>query len=102
MGEYGWDKANDDLVMILQNAETLSNAMKLVEADFQHQLINYNDNEVDKFCLKNAGIKVDDRGRCLCVKQEIAKRIDGAVTLIILYEMYRRYRTEFKQVIGGA
>ena len=102
MGEYGWDKANDDLVMILQNAETLSNAMKLVEADFQHQLINFNDNEVDKFCLKNAGIKVDDRGRCLCVKQEIAKRIDGAVTLIILYEMYRRYRTEFKQVIGGA
>ena len=29
------------------------------------------------------------------------KRIDGAVTLIILYEMYRRYRTEFKQMIGG-
>lgn len=101
MGEYGWDKANDDLILILQNAQTLSNAMKLAEADFQHQLINFNDNAVDKWCLKNAGIKVDDRGQCLCVKQEIAKRIDGAVTKIILYEMYRRYRTEFKQIIGG-
>lgn len=102
MSEYGWVKANDDVIMILQNAQTLSNAMKLCEADFKHQLINFNDNEVDKWCLKNAGIKVDDRGQCLCVKQETAKRIDGAVTLIILYEMYRRYRTEFKQVIGGS
>lgn len=98
---YGWTKANEDLILILQNAQTLSNAMKLVEADFQHQLINFNDNSVDKWCLKNAGIKVDDKGLCWCVKQETSKRIDGAVTLIILYEMYRRYRTEFKDLIGG-
>lgn len=102
MSDLGWDKANEDVVMILQNAETLSNAMKLCEADFKHQLINYNDNVVDKWCLKNAGIKVNDKGQCICVKQEIAKRIDGAVTFVILYEMYRRYRTEFKQIIGGA
>ena len=102
MNYYNWTKENEDLILILQNALTLSNAMKLVEADFQHQLINYNENEVDRWCLKNAGIKVDDKGQCLCVKQEAAKRIDGAVTLIILYEMYRRYRTEFKQMIGGA
>lgn len=100
MSDYGWTKENDDMIMILQNANTLSNAMKLCEADFQHQLINYNENKVDKWCLKNAGIKVDDYGKCLCVKNEIAKRIDGAVTFIILYEMFRRYRTEFKQIIG--
>ena len=35
----------------------------------------------------------------LCVKKEKNKRIDGTVTLIILYEMYRRYRTEFMQYI---
>lgn len=99
MDSYGWTKSNEDLILILQNAETLSNAMKLCEADFQHQIINYNENEVDKWCLKNAGIKVNDKAQCLCVKQESAKRIDGAVTLIILYEMYRRYRTEFKEII---
>lgn len=101
MGEYGWTKENEDLVLILQNAQTLSNAMKLCEADFKHKLINYGDNPVDKWCLKNAGIKVNDLSQCICVKIEPSKRIDGAVTLIILYEMYRRYRTEFKQIIGG-
>lgn len=99
MEDYGWTKANEDLILILQNAQTLSNAMKLCEADFQHQLINYNENIMDKWCLKNAAIKVDDRGLCLAVKSETAKRIDGAVTLIILYEMYRRYRTEYLQAI---
>lgn len=101
MNDYGWFKENEDLIMILQNAQTLSNAMKLVEADFKHRLINYNENEMDKWCLKNAGIKVDDLGKCICVKQEAAKRIDGAVTFVILYEMYRRYRTEYKQIIEG-
>lgn len=101
MGEYGWMKENDDLVLILQNAQTLSNAMKLCEADFKHRLINYDENDVDKWCLKNAAIKVNDLSQCMCVKTEPSKRIDGAVTFIILYETYRRYRTEYKQIIGG-
>lgn len=105
MDYYGWQKTsnnNSDLVMILQNAQTLSNAIKLCEADFKHRLINYNENKVDRWCLKNAGIKVcDENGQVLIVKHEIPKRIDGAVSLAILYEMYRRYRTEFKQIIGG-
>lgn len=102
MGNYGWEKTNGedgDLILINQNAQTLSNAMKLCEADFRHQLINYREDTVDRWCLRNAGIKVDDLGQCLCVKMETAKRIDGAVVLIILYEMYRRYRTEFRQMI---
>lgn len=101
MSEYGWTKENEDLILILQNAPTLSNAMKLCEADLQKQLVNYNENAVDRWCFKNAGIKVNDLGQCICVKMEPSKRIDGAVTLIILYEMYRRYRTEYKQIIGG-
>lgn len=100
MDSYGWTKENDDLILILQNAQTLSNALKLCEADLKHQLVNYNENKMDKWCLKNAGIKVDDRSQCLCVKIEPSKRIDGAVTFIILYEMYRRYRTEYKQIVG--
>lgn len=106
MGFYGWERTGDDdtdMVMILQNAQTLSNAMKLCEADLKHRLVNYNGNPIDKWCFKNAAIKVDNIGQCLCVKQEKqpSKRIDGAVTLIILYEMYRRYRTDFKTMIGG-
>lgn len=104
MDLYGWQRTGDDdsdLIMILQNAQTLSNAIKLCEADLKHQLVNYNMNKMDQWCFKNAGIKVDDKGQCLLIKQETPKRIDGAVCLTILYEMYRRYRTEFRQMIGG-
>lgn len=96
---YGWQKANEDLIIILQNKQTLSNAMKLCEADLRHQLVNYNENPVDRWCLGNAGIEVDDYGQCMAIKMETQKRIDGAVALIILYETYRRYRTEFKQMV---
>lgn len=98
---YGWSKGNDELVMILQNAQTLSNAIKLLEADLTHKLVNYNDNDIDKWCLKNACLKVNDLGQCLIIKNEPSRRIDGAVCKSILYEMYRQNRTEFKQMIGG-
>lgn len=104
MNDYGWMRTGgdeSDLILILQNAQTLSNAMRLCEADLKHSLVNYNENKMDKWCFKNAGIKVNDYNQCICVKQEPSKKIDGAVTLIILYEMYRRYRTEYKRIIGG-
>lgn len=101
MGDYGWTTEGEELILINQNAQTLSNAIRLLEADFQHQLVNFNDNAVDKWCLKNACLKVDEKGQCLVVKNTKAERIDGAVNNVILYETYRRNRTEFKQMIGG-
>jgi phage terminase large subunit-like protein len=98
---YGWSRESGELIMILQNAQTLSNAIKLLEADLSHRLVNYNDNEIDKWCLKNACLKVNDIGQCLIVKSEPSKRIDGAVCKAILYETYRQNRTDFKQMIGG-
>lgn len=102
MEYYGWFKTgNDDssdVIMINQNAQTLNNAIKLTESDFKHKLIYYNNHAVDKWCFGNAGIKVDNNG-CLIVKMETKKRIDGAVSLAILYEMYRRYRTDFKTIV---
>lgn len=104
MDFYGWQKTggdDSDLIMINQNAQTLTNAIKLAEADFKHKLINYNENAIDKWCFGNAGLKADEKGFSLIVKMETGKRIDGAVCLAILYEMYRRYRTEFKALTGG-
>lgn len=96
MSEYGFD-----CEIVLQNKQTLSNAMKLCEADLKSQTINYNENEIDSWCLGNAAIDVDNLGNCQAVKipGQPNKRIDGAVTLIILYEMYRRYRSEFIKMI---
>lgn len=52
MGEYSLETE-----MILQG-KVLSNAMKLVEADLKDQVINYNENEMDRWCLGNAAIEM--------------------------------------------
>ena len=100
MDDYGWSKESGDLEMVLQNAQTLNNALRLVEADLKSQRINYNENDVDKWCFKNACLKVDDDSKALCVKSENAKKIDGTVCLVGLYEMFRRYKSEFKTIIN--
>lgn len=101
MEEYGWSKQYEDVEMVLQNSQTLNNALLLVEADLKARLINYNDNPVDKWCFKNSCLKVNDLRQALVVKTENAKKIDGTVTLISLYEMYRRYRSDYKKLAGG-
>lgn len=102
MEYFGWMRSSNDdtseLVMILQNPQTLTNAIKLTESDFRHHLIWYDNHAVDKWCFGNSGLKVDNHG-CLIVKKEPKKRIDGAVCLAILYETYRRYRTDYKAII---
>lgn len=100
MEEYGWTKQYGDVEMVLQNAETLNNAVLLVEADLKAQLINYNENPVDRWCLKNSCLKLNDKRQALVVKTENARKIDGAVTLVSLYEMLRRYRSDFAR-LGG-
>lgn len=97
MDEYGFE-----CEIVIQDKKTLSNAMKLCEADLKAQIINYNENEIDAWCLGNAAIDVDNTGNCQVVKiaGQPNKRIDGAVTFIIAYEMYRRYRSDFIKLLG--
>lgn len=88
---------------MLSQGRALSNAMKLVEADLKSRVINYGEDPIDKWCLANCCCKVDDFGNIQPVKipGQPAKRIDGALTFIMLYEIYRRYKTDFNTLIGG-
>ena len=101
MEEYGWTKQYNDVEMVIQDAKTLNNALLLVEADFKSRLINYNNNPVDRWCLSNSCLKVNDLRQALVIKTDNAKKIDGSVTLVSLYEMYRRHRSDFKKLTGG-
>ena len=94
MEYYGWiDK--EDLIMINQSPDVLHLPNKQVEADLKDKLI-VGLNEVDRWCLSNAALKVNALGKSLIVKidGQKAKRIDGAVTLVILQETYNRFRSE--------
>lgn len=101
---YGWTRKGEDadLILIMQNAQTLSAANSLCESEFKRHLIYYNNNPVDAWCLSNAGLKIDKNGS-LIVKREKERRIDGAVTYSIAFETLRRYRSDFNKLIkiGG-
>lgn len=92
MDAYGFD-----CEMIYQNRYVLSSPMRLVEADLKDQLINYNDNPIDKWCLGNTSVRIWDTGHIMPVKikGQASRKIDGTASLINAYEIYRRYRTEF-------
>lgn len=92
MDEWGFEYE-----MVLQNAKTLSDPMKNVEADLKSQLINYNNNPIDKWCFANTVLKIDNKGFQSAEKipNQPQRKIDGVDTLIDLYAMLKRYRTEF-------
>ena len=101
MEAYGWTKQYGDVEIVLQNAQTLNNAVLLVEADLKAQYINYNENPVDRWCFANSCLKMNDMRQALVVKADNAHKIDGTVTLVSLYEMYRRYRSDLRKLVGG-
>ena len=101
MEVYGWTKQYGDVEMVLQNPQTLNNAVLLVEADLKAQLINYDENPVDRWCFSNSCLKMNDLRQALVVKTDNAHKIDGTVTLVSLYEMYRRYRSDLRKLVGG-
>ena len=88
--------------LIQQSAPVMSSPMKWVEAELKRHAINLNGNPVDKWCLTNACIQVDNFGRCICVKPkgQPGRRIDGAVTLIILFATLQRFQAEFLRYIN--
>ena len=94
MEYYGWND-KDELIMINQSPDVLHTANNQVEADLKDRII-VGLNPVDKWCLSNAALKVDGRGKSLVVKIDNAKarRIDGAVSSVILEETYSRYKTD--------
>lgn len=100
MEYYGWvDK--EDLIMINQSPDVLHNSNNLVEADLKERRIA-GLNEMDKWCLGNAALKMNGQGKSLVVKIDNmrAKRIDGAVALVILQETYSRYKSDINDWLG--
>lgn len=97
MDAYGFD-----CEMVYQSPDVMNLPTKMVEADLKSRLIIGN-NEIDKWCFGNSAIKVDNRGNGLVVKidGQVSKKIDGAVTTIILFEIFRRWRTDFVTNLRG-
>lgn len=105
-GAVYWVKEMDDLgfdcVRVDQNWGSMSEPMKLVEADLKSKLINYGANPIDKYCLENTSLSMNPKADIMPVKikGKESKKIDGTVTMIIVYRIYIDNRTEFLSLVG--
>ena len=77
---------------------SLSGAMRALEADLKRKALNYNNNEVDRWCLKNTAVKTNNIGLIMPVKKygTSKNRIDGALSGIITYAVLNRFRSEYR------
>lgn len=87
---------NYECERINQSKQVLTKGVKLAETDLKLKLI-HGLNEIDKWCLSNSALEVNKYEQCQIVKleQNQSKKIDGAVTLTILYKMYDLHKSEF-------
>lgn len=95
MEDYGMD-----CEIVYQSPQVMSQPMKMVEADLKDRLIIGN-NDMDRWCFSNTSLQLNSQGLGLAVKidKQNSRKIDGAVTTIILYEMFRRYRLDFTNAL---
>jgi len=77
---------------------SLSGPMRALEADLQRKALNYNNNEMDRWCLRNTALKTNNIGLIMPVKKygTSKNRIDGALSNIICYAVLGRFRSEYR------
>ena len=99
MEYYGWND-KEDLIMINQSPDVLHTAICQVEADLRDCLI-VGLNEVDKWSLGNAALKINSQGKSLVVKIDGQKerKIDGAVCSVILQETFNRVKADWNDYL---
>jgi phage terminase large subunit-like protein len=99
-----WIKEMEDLGFnmekVRQGIYSLSEPMKILEADLKNNLVNYNNNPILKWCLANTQAKVDLNGNIQPSKLNSKyKRIDGTVALIIAYVVLNRYKIDYENML---
>lgn len=98
--EFEAEFGKSAMVPVRQGVATLSTPMKDMEADFKENLIVYDNNPVDKWCLINTQIKTDINGNIQPVKgMDSRNRIDGTLALIDGYVVLRDKQDEYMSMI---
>lgn len=88
------------MVPVIQGKKTLSAPMKNLGADLEKNLIIYNNNPVDKWCLCNTAVDVDKNDNIQPIKtSKPRRRIDGTAALLDAYVVMQENMTEYMSLI---
>lgn len=85
---------------VIQGKRTLSGPMKNLGADLEAKKINYNNNNILKWCLSNTSIEVDKNDNIQPSKgKQQRKRIDGLAGLLNAYVALERHYEDYHNII---
>lgn len=84
------------MIPIIQGKKTLSQPMKNLGADLENNLIVYNNNPVDKWCLCNTAVDIDRNDNIQPIKtSKPRRRIDGTAALLDAYVVLQNNYNEY-------
>ena len=88
------------MVPVIQGKKTLSQPMKNLGADLEINLIIYNNNPVDRWCLCNTAVDVDKNDNIQPIKtSNPRRRIDGTATLLDAYVVLQNNMNDYMSLI---
>lgn len=88
------------MVPVIQGKKTLSQPMKDLGADLESNLIVYNNNPVDKWCLCNTAVDIDKNDNIQPIKtSKPRRRIDGTAALLDAYVVLQDNWNDYMSLI---
>ena len=88
------------MIPVIQGKKTLSQPMKCLGADLENNLIIYNNNPVDKWCLCNTAVDIDKNDNIQPIKtSKPRRRIDGTAALLDAYVVLQNNINEYMSLI---
>lgn len=88
------------MIPVIQGKKTLSQPMGNLGADLENNLIVYNNNPVDKWCLCNTAVDVDKNNNIQPIKtSNPRRRIDGTAALLDAYVVLEEKYSEYMSLI---
>lgn len=88
------------MVPVRQGMQTLSGPTKSLGADLTANIIVYNDNPIDKWCLFNTAVEIDKNDNIRPVKTSTpTRRIDGTMALLDAYVVYQDNLNDYMSMI---
>lgn len=98
--EMQMEFGKESMIKVIQGKQTLSSPMKNMKADLQSNLINYNNNPVDRWCLCNTAIDIDKNDNIQPIKtSNPRRRIDGTAASLDALTALERKMNEYMSLI---